>query len=354
MGGIGGIPWRERASVRRASGTIANAARAATWLTPLALIAWVQWSVDLPDTRAAGDLDPVYWGAASWLRSGDAYDLGWITPPEYGWEASRLRIGNVYPLPASLLIGLPFQALEPLHAAMLFLLMCLTGMVVLLRASGLGPAMLWWLPVLEASRVYQVELLVVVGYLMLWLARRGGHVWWAGVAVLLLSLKPHSGAAGIILAIWWFRPRWWPVLLPTTCVWGISLALQPDWPARWLAQVALRNELIGIAGAPRYLALASVACLLLWQARRSDPERRDGFLLAGLALLMSVALPWPMPAWYPAAAWLIGLPRPMAAVAVLPPLALWLVFPAPVALAAGITLALASHIRDERRVTTHG
>lgn len=327
------------------------ASRLLLWLVPTAIILWMLLSIRLPDLRAAGDLVPVYWGAHSLLEHGDAYDFSRITAPEYGWEASRLRIGNVYPLPATLILGLPMQLLQPLQAAIAFVCLIWLLLAWLLWRSGSGPASLWWIPVLEAMRVFQLELVTLSAYLVLLIAHRESRWRWAAVAVALLSLKPQAGAAGLILTLWWFRGQLWRVCAPTVGIWVASLAIQPGWMMLWIERVHDRNELIGLGDTTEFAGLALLGAGIALLSWRYEAPDRDRLRMAGLIIAISLLVPWPQPAWYPGAAWLVALPRAASAVAVLPPLALWLFVPAPVALTAGAALGTASWVRDTRRAT---
>lgn len=239
-------------------------------------------------------------------------------------------------------------------AAVCFTTLCLTATVFLLRRASLGPALLWWMPVIEAVGVSQFELAVVVGYLLLWVAHREGSVWLAGVAVLILSCKPHAGLAGLAMALLWFRPSAVRVFAPATLLWAASVAWLPSWPALWVEQLLQRNDRIAAGHFLGNLALVIPACLVWIAAARSQGRlERAGLLLSGTAVFVSALHPWPF--WYPAAAWLVGLPRLVAATAAASALVLVTRSPHPAVLAVSLALGLAlQELVSRFRLTTRG
>lgn len=321
------------------------------WLLPIIGIA-VYFVRELQvQPLLAGDHFPLYWGAKAWLHNGNAYDLSQVGNGIPAASGQVYRVGNVYPLPATLLLGLPFAWLPPMQAAVAFSAIVLAGIVWLLLRLRMGPALLWSLPLLEATRLMQASLVSLLGYLLLWQARKTRRPWLLAIACALLSLKPQEGLAGIAVACWWYRRSLWRIVLALTAVWLPSFALQPGWLSLWRAHLTLRSDVIAYLD-PRLLALLALVGLLVVRMGRGRAQS-DGFLLAGTTMAVSLLLPWPIPAWYPGIAWLVGLPRSLVPLAVLFPWSFGLFLPAPLMLAGGVLLAIASDVREHRPPPHH-
>lgn len=331
----------------------ARAVRALAWLLPLAgMLAYFVHELRA-QPQLAGDHYPVYWGAKAWLESGNAYDLSHVGGGAAAASTTMFSVGNVYPLPATLLLGLPYAWLPPMQAGVAFAVTTLAGIVWLLRRLDLGPAMLWSLPLLEATRLLQTSLVSLFAYLLLWHARTARRPWLVAIACGLLSLKPQEGVAGIAVACWWYRRELWRIALVLAGAWLPSLLLQPGWVPLWLHHLGTRGDVIAYRD-PRLLALlAPVGLLVALMSRARDGAAREGFVLAGVTITASLLLPWPMPGWYPGIAWMVGLPRSLVPLAVMFPWSFGLFVPAPLMLTAGVGLAMLSYLREQRRPPDH-
>lgn len=253
--------------------------------TALAML-W-RWSQHYP--LPLFDLYPLYYGALAWLRTGDAYALAAVVPPEH--EAYNvLRIGGGYPLPA-VLLALPLTLLPPHLAATLWVGGLTAGLLLALRLYGAPLWLLLYVPVIEGLRLEQYTVLVVVFQILaLWALRERRPRLLALLCALILT-KPTQGALFVLLMLYLGR-NWREQLVAAGVVWGGSLLLDPNWVAEWLASL---QGYVGAARQPVPWPLVLLALPLLLT--------RD---MLGAALVAQLALA-PFPYVYAAGALPLGV-----------------------------------------------
>lgn len=189
------------------------------------------------------DLSPLYYGAQAWLRTGNAYDLRAVIPPEYATD-SMFTIGNGYPLPAVLLL-LPLSFLPAQLAATVWLALITFSLLLGLHLNRAPWWFLLYVPLFEAFWLQQYMLLMVVVQLFaLWAYRERRH-WVLACCCTLLLTKPTGGILAVTLAL--LARNWRQQLLVITLVWGGTTLLDPNWPLEWLQalqvyQVVARKE----------------------------------------------------------------------------------------------------------------
>jgi hypothetical protein len=321
----------------------------AAWTVPLVCIAlYLAWFLH-GNELVSGDNFPSHWGAVAWLQSGDAYDLGSISGGLPQQFPDLYRVGNIYPLPTTLIIGLPFAWLAPSAAAVSLTAVLVAGIALAARWSRSGPAVLWWLPFLEAVGIFQASLLTLLGYLLLWGARQRRRTWIVALACGVLSLRPQEGLVGILVAAWWLRRDAWRIVVVLAAVWLPSFALQPDWLGRWIDVATHRNGLLAVPPVWVFWFIVPLGLVVVWLGRRRPPDEREGWTLSGLTVIQSGLLPWVVPAWYPGIMWLTGLPRPLARIVVVLPFLACLLLPAPVGLAVSMAVGLLLFLLRESR-----
>jgi hypothetical protein len=335
------------------AGPVRRVLAVAAWVVPLACIAaYLAWFLH-GNELISGDNYPSHWGAVAWLQSGNAYDLGAIRGDLPEQFPELFRVGNIYPLPTTLIIGLPFAWLQPSAAAVCLTALLVTGIALAAWWSRTGPAVLWWLPFLEAVSIFQASLLTMLGYLLLWGARRRGLVWVVALACGVLSLRPQEGLVGIIVAVWWLRRDAWRIAVVLAALWLPSFAFQPDWLGRWIDVATHRNGLLAVQPVWVFWFVVPLGLIVIWLGRSRSPAEREGWTLSGLTVVQSGLLPWVVPAWYPGIMWLTGLPRALSRVVVVLPFLVCLFLPAPVGLAVAMAIGLLVFLWQESRQALH-
>jgi alpha-1,2-mannosyltransferase len=161
---------------------------------------------------------------------------------------------------------------------------------------------------LQGQWAYLLLALSIATYLDLAQGRdRRAGVWWAAAVLIKPQLFVLGSAA---LAVYVLRARRWSVIaaaaLVSVAVIGLSALLVPGWWTPWLGAVASRRlvrstqqpTLAGLAGDVAGdawpiawgVAIAALAILILWSARRA-PEHRGAIAFAGfLSLSLGSAL----------------------------------------------------------------
>lgn len=246
------------------------------------------------DVGGIFDFWPLYHGARAWLQTGDAY---WSDPslPDLGQLST---VGNVYPLHAALLLGMPFAVLPPGAAGALWVALLGLAWIAAIRWARESWYWLLWIPMWDALRIQQMSAAIGVAAIVAMGALKRNSAAPFVVAIVVLSMKPQQTLVLILFMLWWGR-RWWKATLTTACVVaGLTFAAQPDWVARWLAQVALRSDMVPTSILPSLLA----APLAAWLVMR-------GWRESGLAVASTATAPWPELGYYVTTAWPVGCDR---------------------------------------------
>lgn len=203
------------------------------------------------------DFYPLYYGAKSWLHSGNAYRLADVAPL-VDHQHGIFLTGNAYPLPASLL-ALPLSLLSPHAAAVVWVGLMTAGVLLALRLYGASPWLILHWPLLEAIRLEQFTAFVVVAQIVALWAYRERRPWLLGLACALALTKPPQGLIFVAAMLLLTRDRLRPACA-IAALWGATLLFQPDWPLAWLAGLAQYNA---AAVHPYYWWLALLALPLL-------------------------------------------------------------------------------------------
>jgi hypothetical protein len=224
----------------------------------LAVAAVVLWRGLQSYPTGVFDLYPLYWGGKAWLATGDAYNLAAVVPPDqHGYQL--YRVGNIYPLPAVLLI-LPLTLLAPQSASLVWIGLLTGGLLLVLRLQE-GP---WWfaltLPIVEGLRIEQyTPAMLSVQLCGLW-AVRTRRSWLVGVCVAVLLTKPNQAVLfGLLLVL--VGRAWRASFVAVAVLWGGSLLLDPHWVAAWLPTLVAQRSLLQ---QPILWPLALFAVPLLW------------------------------------------------------------------------------------------
>jgi glycosyl transferase family 87 len=277
-------------TVRIVSAKLANLGRGVTHhyllLTAFATLGAMVWRATCSYPTTMLDLFPLYYGGRAWLETGSAYRLDTVLPAMERLPTNYqllIDVGNVYPLPAVLLL-LPLALLPPTVAATIWVGGLVAGLLLALRAGG-G----WWyalsFPVLIALHHEQYTVLIVIGQIVALWAFRNRHPWLLAWCLALVLTKPQVSML-FVLAMIVLARVWRPVLLTVAAVWGGSFILDPGWPFAWLEM--LRHHHV-VTGQPVMWELAIGALPLLLMR-----DRISASLIAQYALM-----PFPAPTVYP-------------------------------------------------------
>ena len=194
--------------------------------------------------------------------------------------------------------GLPLAAFPAQLSGFLWVLF--VGLAWIAAIAWARESWYWllWLPMWDALRVQQVSAAIVVAAIVaVGSLRRGSRMAFL-VAILVMSIKPQQTVVLLVALVWWAR-AWWRSMV---VVWGsiavLSFAVQPDWVTRWVDQIAVRSELV----AAEWWVGLGVLPLGLWLLGR-------GWRESALAVLSTLAGPWPLGGPYVTAAWPLGTAR---------------------------------------------
>lgn len=207
------------------------------------------------------DLYPVYWGGRAWLGGGNAYDLTAVQPYLAGQLKLLSDVGNVYPMPATLLF-LPLALLPPKVASCVYLAGVIGALVVMIRATKSSPALLMYAPIVVAIATEQLTALVLIAQMMALVGIRTGRKWLTAISFVLCAIKPSQTLLFIALLLWQDRKNVRTHLGLLGGVFVASLVAQPDWPVRWIHLALARNDFF--PGAIHWLWWAAPLGLLAW------------------------------------------------------------------------------------------
>jgi hypothetical protein len=186
------------------------------------------------------DFYPLYFGAKSWLQTGNAYALQTVVPESHqSWDV--FKVGNAYPLPA-VLLALPLSFLSPTVAATIWVGLLTAGMLLALRLCGLS---LWWafsLPIVDGIRIEQYSLLAIIGQIVALWALRARRPWLLALCCALLLTKPNQ-CLFFVIAIAILARNWFQQGVAIALIWGGSLLLDPNWVFEWLPTLAHYRDL---------------------------------------------------------------------------------------------------------------
>jgi hypothetical protein len=178
------------------------------------------------------DFYPLYYGGLAWRQTGSAYLLERVVPPPT-YEHQLLSIGNAYPLPA-VLLTLPLSFLPAKTAAVLWVGLLVTGLLLSLRLNRLPYFFCLYLPVLDGIRIEQYTILVVELQLAALWAYHQRRPWWLAFFCALILTKPSQGLLFVVVMIVLAR-NWKQQLVTLALIWGGSVLLAPRWPGEWLS-----------------------------------------------------------------------------------------------------------------------
>ncbi len=269
------------------------------WLRPAAgilgvlVISILQFPLNR-DTGGLFDYLPIYYGSRALLQTGDAYaylpslpDLGTLT-----------EVGNAYPIHAVLLLGLPLAGFPPAVAGFLWVLV--VGLLWIGAIAWARESWYWllWFPMWDALRMQQVSAAIgVASIVALGSLRRGSQVAFLAATVV-MAAKPQQTSVLLMVMLWWGRAWWRGLLIAWGSVLVICFAVQPNWVQAWLGQLARRAELVDASWWP----VLGVVPVGVWLVHR-------GWRESGLAVLSTLAAPWPLNGYYVASVWPIGTDR---------------------------------------------
>lgn len=260
-----------------------------------AVIALAWWRYLNPTTPGGlFDYYPLYFGAQNLLVNGDAYSSA-ASPPGAGILS---EVGNAYPLPATLLWGLPLAWLPPGAAGAAFTLVFGLLWVAAIRYARASMLWLLWWPMWDALRIEQPSVIITVAAITAFGALRRGNRWVFALCVVALALKPQQSLLVIAGLLWWGRSWWREVTAAFLCTAAVSFAVQPGWVPAWLEHVQLRSTILTDE---RWLGpmLLPLAALLWWR----------GWRVPALAVASTGLAPWPITGTYVASAWPLELDR---------------------------------------------
>ena len=203
------------------------------------------------------DLYPLYYGAKAWLHGGNAYVLDAVAPAA---DRAHLlyQVGNVYPLPAVLLV-LPLSFLSPTVAATIWV-GCLTGGLLLaLRLTGLPTWLALYVPLLACLRLEQYTVFVIILQIVALWAYREHRLWLLAFCCALILTKPNHGLIFVLVMLLLAR-HWRQQLVAGAAVWGGSMLLDPHWLQWWISTVLRHQE---VTHQPVFWQLALLAIPLL-------------------------------------------------------------------------------------------
>jgi hypothetical protein len=214
-----------------------------------------RWNLELP--LPFYDLYPLYYGGKAWLLTGTAYDLRSVVPADH-IRYPIFHIGNSYPLPAVLLL-LPLTLFPPHVAATLWIGLLVAGVLVGLR---LCQAPLWlvaYVPLLEAIRIEQYTVLILIFQLgAIWALQTRKLGLLAACNALILT-KPSHGLLFVLLMLFLAR-NWRQQAIAILIVWGGSLLVDFRWPYGWLQAL---QTYVQVAAWPTFWVLALLAIPLI-------------------------------------------------------------------------------------------
>ncbi len=208
------------------------------------------------------DLYPVYWGARAWLTGGNAYDLTQVQPHLVGHLKLLSEVGNVYPMPATLLF-LPLAVLPPKAAACLYLVGVFAALLALIRVTRSSSALLLFAPLVIAVVAEQLTVLVFLAQMAALVGVRTGRRWLTAASLVVCALKPTQTALLIAVVLWEDRRNLRTHLGVVVGVFAASLLAQPDWPLRWVHAALARNGFF--PGAVHWLWWAAPMALIAWR-----------------------------------------------------------------------------------------
>lgn len=189
---------------------------------------------------ALNDLYPLYYGAKAWWHGAGAYNLTPVVPPEHH-PYPLYQIGNIYPLPAVLLV-LPLTILPPTAAAMVWLGGLVAGLLIALRLNGWSPWLLLYLPVINAVYAEQFTLFILVLQILAIWAYRTKRPWAFALCCALIVSKPNQGLI-FVLALIILSRYWKQCAIVGGLIWGGSIVLDPRWISEWLPTLSRHHEL---------------------------------------------------------------------------------------------------------------
>lgn len=223
------------------------------------------------------DLYPLYYGGLAWVETGNAYLLDTVVPAtDRGFQL--FEIGNLYPLPA-VFITLPLTLLHPQSAGTIWVAFLVAGLIAALRLYGGSYWFLLYVPLIEAVRIEQYTAFIVIAQIVALWALRERRVWILAVCCALILTKPNHGLA-FVIAVALLSGSWRRIGVVASLPWLASLALDPSWPAHWVAAVA------GHQVAPHQRILWPIALL-------GSPLLLVGDVIGAAVVLQFFALPFP-------------------------------------------------------------
>lgn len=256
------------------------------------MLALVTVRLLIPPDSGVRDIFSVYYGARALLRNGDAYRLGGVLPHHLGTSTlTYLHAGgNVYPLPAVLLL-FPLGMVPATLASIGFLVGVSILLYVALRALDANGAVYLYVPLLLSFTLENITALVVTLCLLAVAAQQKGHQRLTGVLlVLAVVIKPVEALLPVAVLGWENRRAWRSMSLALALILAISFAVQPDWLARWVPIAEHRNA--GMGDPVHWMWWLIPVAALLW-ARR---DRLGAAVVAQAGLLPSPVVMYPQ-AW---------------------------------------------------------
>lgn len=252
--------------------------------TALCALAVMVWRAGQSYPTRLFDFYPLYYGAKAWLHGGNAYVLDAVVPAsDRGYQL--FEVGNVYPLPAVLLI-LPLSFLPPQVAAIVWVGGLMAGVLLALRLSGLPSWLVLYWPVLNGINLEQFTIFILIAQIVALWAYRERRWWLLALCCALIVTKPNQGLVFVLVMVLLAR-HWRQQLVVGGAIWGGSLLLDPRWVAEWLPTLYRHHEL---TQQPIFWALALFA-IPLWLVG----DRVGSAIVAQFALM-----PFPLPATYAA------------------------------------------------------
>lgn len=256
----------------------------------VAAMVW-RWTRDYP--LPLFDLYPLYYGGKAWLQTGNGYDLAPVTPL-FHQRFTVFKVGNGYPLPA-MLLTLPLTLLPPQIAATVWIGGLLAALLVLLRLHRAPFWLLLYVPVLEALRIEQYTMFILVLQLLALLALRQQRTTLLAVCCALILTKPTHGAVFVVFLMLMAQPRrqfFTAFAVAMGIVWGGTTLLDPGWVGEWLGAVRVYAHM---AAHPTLWWLVPLALPLLYSRQ---------YLSAALVVQLSI---FPHPGVYAACALPLGV-----------------------------------------------
>jgi hypothetical protein len=203
------------------------------------------------------DLYPLYYGAKAWLHGGNAYVLDAVAPAV---DRAHLlyQVGNVYPLPAILLV-LPLALLPPAVAATVWVSGLTGGLLLALRLAGLPTWLVLYVPLLACLRLEQYTVFVIILQVVALWAYRERRLWTLALCCALILTKPNHGLVFVLVMLLLAR-HWRQQVIVGTAIWGGTLLLDPHWLHWWIPTLFRHQD---VTHQPVYWGLALLAIPLL-------------------------------------------------------------------------------------------